>query len=529
MAVVDPIKTGIANGWDVRHGGKLEHGVTLEADVAIVGTGAGGGTAAEIFTAAGLKVLLLEDGPLKSSDSFRDMDEARGWNDLYQEGASRATKDGAISIMQGRAVGGTTVVNWTTSFRTPEKTLKHWQDEHGVEDIDAETMAPWFQQMEQRLNIHRWPVPPNANNQTLAAGCEKLGWHWDVIRRNVKGCWNIGYCGQGCPSNAKQSMLVTTIPAALEQGASLVHNARVAKVLHQGEAVTGLLVNGIGNDNRTPNGVTFNVKARHYVVAAGAINSPALLLHSDVPNPSGQLGKRTFVHPVPVSVADFADPIDGWHGAPQSIYSNQFMWRDGVGGKMGYKMEIAPMLPGLMSMVMGGVGEQLFERVSKLKHASCALSLLRDGFNPENQGAEVSVDKNGYPVVDYDLNGYVWEGVKSALASTVEAQFAAGAKSVMPSHLDATGWQSWAEAKKGLADLAYEPVKTTLFTAHLMGGCQMGRPDEAVCDSNGQYYGLDNLSVLDGSLFPTSIGANPQLSIYGLVAKLATALSAKLA
>lgn len=525
MAVVDPIKAGINAGWDVRHGGRLEHGLTLEADVAIIGTGAGGGTAAEIFAAAGLSVLLLEDGPLKSSDSFADMDEARGWNDLYQEGASRATKDGAIAIMQGRAVGGTTVVNWTTSFRTPEQTLQHWTDAHGVEGVDAKSMAPWFKRMEERLNIHRWPVPPNANNEMLARGCEKLGWHWDIIHRNVKGCWNIGYCGQGCPSNAKQSMLVTTIPAALEKGATLVHNARVAKVLHQGERVTGLLVNGIGDDNRRPNGVSFNVKARRYVLAAGAINSPALLLHSKAPDPSGLLGKRTFVHPVPASVAEFHEPIDGWHGAPQSTYSNEFLWRDGVAGKMGYKIEIAPMLPGLMSTVLGGYGNDLFQRVSQLKHASCAVSLLRDGFNSQNQGGTVTVDDAGYPVLDYEFSDYVWDGIKAALSSTVEAQFAAGAKSVLASHLDASPWQSWAEAKKGLDALAYKPVKTTLFTAHLMGGCQMGKAGEAVCDSLGNYYGLDNLSVLDGSLFPTSIGANPQLSIYGLVAKLASRLA----
>lgn len=526
MAVTDPIKHGIASGWDVRNGNTIEHGATLEADVAIIGTGAGGGTAAEILTNAGLKVLMIEDGPLKSSDSFADMDEARAWNDLYQEGGSRATKDGAIGIFQGRAVGGTTVVNWTSSFRTPDNTLKHWGDVHGVEGVDPETMKPWFEKMETRLNIHKWQVPPNANNDALAKGCKALGWEWDIVPRNVKGCWNIGYCGQGCPSNAKQSMLVTTIPAALEKGASLVHNARVHKVQHQNGKVTGLSIQAIGDDNRRPSGKVFNVKAKRYILAAGGINSPALLLHSNVPNPSGLLGKRTFLHPAPVSMGEFEEGVDGWHGAPQSTYSDQFVWSDGAAGAMGYKLEVAPTSPGLMASALGGVGETLFGRLKSLKNISASVVLLRDGFNEQNQGATITVDDNGYPVIDYELNDYVWDGVKRSLASMVEAQFAAGAKSVLVSHLDAVPWTSWAQAKIALEELDYEPVKVTLFSAHLMGGCQLGKNEKsAVCDSAGQYFGLDNLSIFDGSIFPTSIGANPQLSIYGLVAKLATSLA----
>lgn len=526
MAVVDPIKVGVAGGWDVRDGSAMANGTTIEADVAIIGTGAGGGTAAEVLANAGLKVVMLEDGPLKSSDSFADMDEARAWNDLYQESGSRGTKDGAVAIFQGRAVGGTTVVNWTSSFRTPDETLKHWTSAHGVDGVDPETMAPWFERMEKRLNIQKWAVPPNANNDALAKGCSKLGWEWDIVPRNVKGCWNLGYCGQGCPSNAKQSMLVTTIPAALDKGATLVHNARVEKVVHQGDSVTGLQVMSIGDDNRRPNGKTFTVKARRYIVAAGAINSPALLLHSDAPNASGLLGKRTFLHPVPVTIGQFKDPIDGWYGAPQSTYSDEFVWSEGAAGAMGYKLEIAPMHPGLMSAALGGFGETLFKRVGGLKNASCNLALLRDGFNEQNQGASISVDDNGYPIIDYEFNDYVWDGVKRALASLTEAQFAAGATSVLAGHLNATPWSSWPEAKKGLEELSYEAVKVTLFSAHVMGGCQMGADEKtAVCDSRAQYFGLNNLSVFDGSMFPTSIGANPQLSIYGLVAKLATQLA----
>src|SRR5690606_3689257 len=164
-----------------------------------------------------------------------------------------------------RAVGGTTLVNWTSSFRTPEQTLEHWAREHAVRGHDAASLAPWFERMEQRLGVTPWGMPPNANNEVIRNGCEKLGLHWAVIPRNVKGCWNLGYCGLGCPVNAKQSMLVTTIPATLENGGELLYLARAERLLIDGERVSGLLCRGMDPLCVAPNGRTITVKARHYI------------------------------------------------------------------------------------------------------------------------------------------------------------------------------------------------------------------------------------------------------------------------
>ena len=240
MAFDNIYTNGIASGWRVTDASTLTKDRIIETDVVIIGSGAGGGTAAEILTQAGLKVLILEEGPLKTSDDFKDMDEGRAYRELYQEGAGRATSDGAIAILQGRAVGGTTVINWTSSFRTPTETLKHWAEVHAVKGHSPEEMAPWFEKMEKRLNIMPWAMDPNENNAVLRDGAKKLGWEWHVIPRNVNGCWNSGYCGMGCPANAKQSMLVSTIPAALAGGAELIHKLHVAKLLLDGGQVAGL-------------------------------------------------------------------------------------------------------------------------------------------------------------------------------------------------------------------------------------------------------------------------------------------------
>ena len=154
------------------------------------------------------------------------MRESEAYRDLYQESAARKTADKAINILQGRCVGGGTTVNWTSSFRTPVTTLAHWQSAYGLNGFDEPGLAPWFARVEERLGIAPWSVAPNANNAALARGAGKLGIGWHAIRRNVRQCWNLGYCGLGCPTNAKQSMLVTTIPHALDRGATLVTRAR---------------------------------------------------------------------------------------------------------------------------------------------------------------------------------------------------------------------------------------------------------------------------------------------------------------
>jgi choline dehydrogenase-like flavoprotein len=188
----DPIREGLAAGWKVIDASLLENDLTLEADVAIVGTGAGGGTAAEILAEAGLHVVLIEEGPLKSSSDFR-MLEAEAYSQLYQESAARKTKDKAISILQGRCVGGGTTVNWTSSFRTPRATLDHWARVHGLAGFAADDLAPWFERVEKRLAIAPWSVAPNANNAAFGATSRDAGTSvtagWGAPRMRNSRCW----------------------------------------------------------------------------------------------------------------------------------------------------------------------------------------------------------------------------------------------------------------------------------------------------------------------------------------------------
>lgn len=413
MARFNLYSEGIQNGWSIRDAALLERNEVLEADVVVIGTGAGGGTTAERLARSGLKVIMVEEGRLYSDPDFK-LSERESYTRLYQEGMSRVTADGGIAILQGRCVGGSTTVNWTSSFRTPSETLSFWESEHGVEGCDAKSLAPWFEQQEKRLSISRWERPPNTNNSLLRDGCAALGWHWDLIPRNVDGCWDLGYCGVGCPNNAKQSTLVTSVPGALSQGATLIHGLRADRLLHAQGKVIQLAASALDRDGVHPTGRKVFIEARHFVVAASAIGTPGLLLRSRVPDPHGQLGRHTWLHPVNATVAHFDERVDPFQGAPQSVYSDEFLWRDGVTGAPGFKLEVPPLHPVMAAAVLPDHGARMTDQSARLPHTQSVIALLRDGFHPENPGGRVTLRDDGTPQLDYPMTDYLWKGFRDA-------------------------------------------------------------------------------------------------------------------
>lgn len=509
-------------------GSSLERDLHLEADVAVVGSGAGGGTTAEILARAGLRVVLIEEGPLRTSPDFH-MLEREAYPQLYQDSAGRRTKDKGILILQGRCVGGSTTVNWTSSFRTPPETLAYWRDRFGLHDYTVDELAPWFAMMERRLNVHPWAKPPNENNAILRRGAANLGIRTLVIPRNVKACRNLGYCGMGCPVNAKQSMLVTTIPAALAHGAILVSRVRAQSFSLAGERIASLSCSALDATGLRPGPYAVTVTARHFVLAAGAIGSPGVLLRAGLPDPYRRVGKHTYLHPTVISAATMPQAVDGFSGAPQSIYTDHFLKTQPIDGPVGYKLEVPPIHPVLTATTLVGFGTPHARLMAQMPHVQVIIALMRDGFNERSQGGTVGLRPDGTPLLDYPIGGFLWDGARRALHSMAEIQFAAGANTVLPMHEDAVPYATLAQAKTAIDGFPMEIVLMHVVSAHVMGGCAMGAdPATSVVDGNGRHHHLENLSVFDGSVFPTSIGANPQLSIYGIIARNASRLARQL-
>ncbi len=525
----DPIRDGLQRGWKVLGGALGAIPEEIICDVAIIGSGAGAGITAELLAKAGLEVVMVEEGPLKSSSDFNQL-ESEAYPALYQESAARKTADKAINILQGRCVGGSTTVNWTSSFRTPASTLKFWQDRFGLAGYTEAALAPYFAQAEQRLNIAPWQVAPNENNALLGRGARKLGIHAEPIARNVKACWNLGSCGLGCPTNAKQSMLVTTIPAALDLGAQLLVETRAERFELANGRVTSLICRNIKQNGafaQSPSAqVATKIIAKHYVLAGGAINSPAVLLRSGAPDPHGRLGGRTFLHPVVMSSSIFDQKVEAWSGAPQSIYTDHFLQTQPIDGAMGYKLEAPPLHPLIFASTVPGFGQGQHDLLKSFPHNHTLLALLRDGFHDEAPGGQVTLRGDGSAVLDYPLGDYVMQGARRALLSMMEIQFAAGARQVLPLHEMAVPYTSWAQAREAVLALPMKPRLVKMVSAHVMGGCGLaGSARQGVTRPDGVHWQLGNLSVHDGSIFPTSIGANPQLSVYGAVNRLAQGLA----
>ena len=524
----DPVRAGLQRGWQVHGGAFGALPERISCDVAIVGTGAGAGITAELLAKAGLKVVLVEEGPLKTSTDFNQL-ESEAYPALYQESAGRKTADKAITILQGRCVGGSTTVNWTSSFRTPPDTLEYWRSHFALDGYGPQDLAPFFAQAEARLNISPWLEAPNENNDLLRRGAAKLGIATAAISRNVKGCWNLGSCGMGCPTNAKQSMLLTTVPGALDRGAVLLVETRAEAFQIANGRVRSLRCVAVRPDGAAAGGPAPQIVARHFVLAGGAINSPAVLLRSQAPDPHGRLGIRTFLHPVVLSAAVLPHDVRGWQGAPQSVYTDHFLHTQRADGPIGFKLEAPPLHPVIFASTVLGFGETHARSLRQFAQTHVLLALLRDGFHERAPGGAVKLRGDGSPELDYPLTGFVMDGARRALLAMAEIQFAAGAREVLPLHELAQPYASWPDARAAIAQLPMKPLLTKVVSAHVMGGCGMAGDERlGVVRPDGVHWQLENLSVHDGSLFPTSVGANPQLSIYGIVNRLSQQLARRL-
>ncbi len=496
----------------------------LKCDVCIIGTGAGGAVTAAVLAEAGFDVVMIEEGGYYTSNDFT-MRERDVTARLYQEGGTRATKDLGISILQGKAVGGTTVVNWTTSFRTPEDVVQHWHDKHAVKGFAYADLAPHYDAIEKRLSIAKVAeASMNANNRKLFEGCKALGWEADTLRRNVSACLQTGFCGLGCPVNAKRSMLVTMIPDAIDANARLVFRVRADRFETKGNAITTLHGTLLDAEGMTPTGKKLTVTAKRFVASCGAINSPALLLRSGIED--GGVGTRTFLHPVVGSAAIYEDEINPFSGAPQSAASHHFAHRD---ADVGFFMEAAPWYPSLSAGAVPGFGADHLAFVKQMKHTALHLALAVDGFHDDVPGGRVTLRPSGMPLLDYPITPRLWNMFRFAQKRLAEMQLASGAKEIFTLHDPPTRITAKADIDRLVDAAPYDVGRVPVYTAHQMGGCAMG--DDAaravVRSEDLRHHRIENLHVIDGSVFPTSLGVNPQESIYGLARLMATRLAAR--
>jgi long-chain-alcohol oxidase len=487
----------------------------LSCDVCVVGSGAGGGVAAAVLAAAGLDVVVLEAGSHYEDADF-DGDELSGYRRLYLDAAGRTTDDGGIGLLAGECLGGTTTVNYTTSFRTPAAVRAEWGRPFGSSDFDRALDAVC-----ERLGVGTDENRPSAREETMARGLRALGWHVDAMPRNVRGCDQgrvCGYCGFGCQLGAKQSTLVTWLADAQRDGARILTQTRAERILVDGGAVRGVeTVAG------TPRRST--VRARAIAVACGALQTPVLLRRSGLGNE--HVGRHLHLHPATAVMGRMPQEVRPWEGTMQALYSDEHSDLDGSG--YGLKYETAPVHPSLLAAFSAwSGGAEHAELMRALPCMSPVGILLRD----RSEG-EVRVRRDGSWRVRYRLDPRDVAHVRTGVDGAAQILEAAGAEWIASSQQRLVAYEpgrsSRAEFARAADAVGYGPGRCVYYAFHLMGSARMGESaSTSACDPDGNLRGVEGVTVADGSAFPSASGVNPMVTIEAIAHLNASRLAARL-
>lgn len=465
----------------------------LRVDAVVVGTGAGGAVAAKELAEAGLSVAMLEEGewvePEELTARPRDVSPR-----LYRDGAQVVTLGNvAIPLPLGRAVGGTTLLNSGTCYRPPPALLDRW----GL--WSAEELDPFLRRVERVFNVCRVPREvAGANAHAMERGADRLGWSGEYLHRASRGCIGSGVCAFGCPSGGKQHTANTYVPLAWDAGATTYTGCRVTEVLVKDRRACGVLA-------RTAGGGRLRVDAGLVVVACGAIHTPALLARSGVAGARGAraLGGNLSIHPCSGVWAEFDEPVEQWRGVPQAYAVDEF-------AAEGIMLEGWAGPPDMLALSLPATGAVHRGLMQRARHVAQAGLMIRDS----SRGRVRSVA--GRPVIRYDVDRSDVRLLLRAIARAAELELAAGATAVHVPIRGAEPVRTRAQARR-IEHATVAPGRLGLSAFHPLGTAAAG----TVVDADLRVHGIDSLLVADGSVVPSALGVNPQLTIMALATRAA--------
>lgn len=472
----------------------------MGCDVVIVGSGPAGASVAASLANRGLDVVVVEAGSLFEPSDFA-ADSFTAMTTMYRDAGAQVTRTlPSMPLVQGVAVGGTSVINGAISWRLPRDVWDEWieADPALQETLQWERLERAHDEVERDLRIA--PTDPDIagpNNDLLSRGAEALGLEHRPIRRNVTGCEGLGRCLQGCPKAHKASMDRTYLPMACKDGAKILSDVEVRRVVVRDERATGVI-------GRSTAGARVEIAARVGVVlAASALQTPALLWKSGLRR--GPVGEHFQAHPGVAVSGRHDEPVRVWEGATQG--------REVTGlRREGIKFEALGFGYAMAASRLTGVGRELQPGLDEIEHHAHWGAAVR-------ATAEGRVRPGRFGVrVDYRLTADDLRKIRRGVAVLGELQFAAGARQIYPS---AHGWATrvadradWGafQSEGPLTPTAYTPAIT-----HMFGTCRMGSdPADAVVRPDFRHHHTERLWVADSSVFPSNTGVNPQTSICAL-------------
>lgn len=480
----------------------------FRTDVLVIGTGAGGAVVGAELAEAGVEVTFVEEGSYNPTSSFSPY-AAESVPRLYRDGgASMILGRAPIPFVEGRTVGGTTVINGGMTWRTPDDVLDTWARECGAE-LSGASLDPLFTRVEERVHAkHQNAASVGNDNRIMAQGAKRMGWEVKVNRRNQESCVGANNCVFGCPTGAKQSTLVSYMPIAMAAGARCLTEVRVTRLLIERGRCVGAVGRALDPVTRRP-GPRVVVHANSVVVACGAIQTPLLLQRHRIGRRSKQLGRNFLCHPNVKVLAVYPGEVNAWQGVSQWCQIREFH-DEGI-----YFAEnfIAPTA---VAAKMPYDGAAAWELMSRYNHMVMSGVLVEDsttGF--------VKRGPFGTPIIRYDITDYDHARCLKGTKLLAQMHFEMGAEKVI------LPFSNFHEATS-VDDLErIDPTEQRaedleLFTVHLMGTCRMGNAEtNSVVDLDGQLWDLPGCYVADASLFPTAIGVNPQITIMALATRVA--------
>jgi choline dehydrogenase-like flavoprotein len=517
-AAIPPVETEKAITPLEPEGDELE----LEADVVIVGSGAGGGVIAGTLAQQGLKVVVLEAAGYFNEADFKQL-ELVAYQEMYWRGGPTPTADGNFSLQAGTTLGGGTTINWTNCLRTPAWVRDQWAHEFGLEGVDGSEHDAHLAAVLDRIGATDKASDLNGPQQKMKEGCERLAWDFRSVVRNVDlekySPEASGYLGFGDPSGAKNSTAETFLRDAAENDAKILARTRAEKVLVENGRAVG--VEAQYADPASGRSARVVVRAPHVVVAGGALETPALLLRSQIGGPA--VGDYLRLHPALAIFGSYGDDLQAWWGAPHAGLSHEF---DNLEDGYGFLIEGAQYTTGIGGSATPWTrGEQHKELMARYKHGATFIMLLRDRGH-----GRVVIDPNGESVPFYSIEDALdLKHTRIAIEKLIRLHEAAGAQEIMSLARRLPHWRRGDNLERFIERAQRVPQRAggqQLVSAHQMGTARMGTdPQTSVANPFGELHDVKGVWIGDGSAFPTASGVNPMVSIMALARRTAFAIA----